>query len=87
VPFVAPDKDDVLMVRGTGETRRVMVTVAVCAGLDESVTWKVTLVVLLAVGFPAMTPLAFRLRPGGRALFVMAHMYGAVPPVAFSVAV
>jgi len=41
----------------------------VCAGLDESVTVKVGLVVPLAVGVPEMTPVVWtRLRPAGRAL-------------------
>jgi hypothetical protein len=41
----------------------------VCTGLDESVTVKVGLVVLLAVGVPEMTPVAgARLRPLGSAL-------------------
>jgi hypothetical protein len=41
----------------------------VCAGLDESVTVKVGLVVLLVVGFPERIPVAVaRPRPVGRAL-------------------
>ena len=58
----------------------------VCTGLEESVTVKVGLLELLADGVPERMPVAgARLRPPGRAL--LDHVYGAVPPVALSVAV
>jgi hypothetical protein len=69
VPFVPEGNDDVVIARGTGATTSERVTDFVWTGLDESVTVKVGLVVLLAVGFPERIPVAgARLRPVGRAL-------------------
>jgi hypothetical protein len=69
VPFVPDCNDDVVIARGTGVTTSERVTDFVCTGLDESVTVKVGLVVLLAVGVPERIPVAgARLRPVGRAL-------------------
>jgi len=69
VPFVPEDKEDVVIATGRGAMLSERVTDLVCAGLDESVTVKVGLVVLLAVGVPERIPVAgARLRPLGRAL-------------------
>jgi hypothetical protein len=85
VPFVAEDKEDVVIATGRGAMLSERVTDLVCAGLDESVTVKVVLVVLLAPGVPERIPVAeARLRPWGTPL--VDQVYGAVPPVALSVA-
>jgi hypothetical protein len=66
---VAGDKEEVVIARGRGATTSERETDFVCAGLDESMTVKVGLVVLLAVGVPERIPVAgARLRPLGRAL-------------------
>ena len=79
------DREEVVMATGRGLTVRERATDFVCTGLDESVTVKVGLVVLLAVGVPDRIPVAgARLRPLGRVL--LDQVYGAVPPVALSVA-
>jgi hypothetical protein len=69
VPLVPADREEVVTVRGSGATTSESATDLVCAGLDESVTVKVGLVVLLVVGVPARLPVAgARLRPLGRVL-------------------
>lgn len=79
------DREEVVIATGRGATVSERVTDFVCTGLDESVTVKVGLVVPLAAGVPDRIPVAgARLRPLGRAL--LDQVYGAVPPVAFSVA-
>ena len=47
------------------------VTVLVCAGLPESVTWSVSEDVRLAVGVPVMAPLAMSVRPAGNVPLVI----------------
>ena len=67
MPLVAADNDDVVIASGKGAMTSERVTDLVCAGLDESVTVKVGLVVLLAVGVPEMTPVVVeKARPVGR---------------------
>jgi hypothetical protein len=58
---------------------------AVCAGVEESVTVNVKLAVPLVVGFPEITPAA-KLRPVGREPEARDQVYGLEPPVALSVA-
>ena len=56
------------IVRGAGATTSVAATVAVNAGLLESATVKVTVVLPLEVGSPEIAPLPPRLSPAGNAL-------------------
>jgi hypothetical protein len=52
---------------GAAMTSERLLTDLVCAGLDESVTVKLRLVVLLAAGVPEMTPVVVaKVRPVGR---------------------
>jgi hypothetical protein len=71
-----------VIVRGDGATTSVAVTEAVNAGLLESATVKVTLVLPLEVGSPDSTPLLPRLSPAGNALDD--QVYGAAPPLTWS---
>jgi hypothetical protein len=65
----------------------VKLALAVCAGLDESVTSMVSESDPTALGEPLICPPeAFRLRPDGKVPEYTDHVYGAVPPVAASVA-
>jgi hypothetical protein len=83
--LVPEDSEEVVIATGRGAMASESVTDFVCAGLDESVTVKVGLVVLLAPGVPERIPVpAARLRPWGTPL--VDQVYGAVPPVALSVA-
>jgi hypothetical protein len=65
VPLTPEGKDDMVTASAKGATASVRVTDFVCgAGLDESVTVKVGLVVPLVVGCPEMIPVdASRLSP------------------------
>jgi hypothetical protein len=78
------------MVNGAGVLAvvRVSDTVAVCAGLLESVTLKVSAAPeTAAVGVPVIAPVAvFSDNPAGRVPLVSAQLYGVVPPLAASVA-
>ena len=66
--------DDVIAIAG-GAMTRVSVAVFVCGVVDESVTRNVKLVVLLAVGFPEMTPVAVaKFRPKGREPLLIAQV-------------
>jgi hypothetical protein len=86
VPFVPPDNDEVVIESVAGAITSDRVTDLLCAGLDESTTLKLKLLVLLAVGVPEMIPVdAARPSPDGRVPDVRDHVYGLVPPVAFSV--
>src|SRR5262245_4389838 len=59
--------------------------VTLCA---PAVTRTVKFDVPVAVGLPEITPeFAFNVRPAGSVPFVIAHVYGGVPPLAASVAV
>jgi hypothetical protein len=70
-PFMPEGKLAVVITRACAITS-VRVTVLACAGLDESTTLKVKLVLPLAVGVPEMVPLLVaRLRPAGRVPLVM----------------
>ena len=57
-----------VIVKAAGATVRESLIDWVCAGLLESDTVAVTLVVPLAVGVPAIAPLLPRLSPAGKAL-------------------
>ena len=60
------DREEVVIARGTGATTSERVTDFVCAGLDESATAKVKLVVLVAVGVPERMPVVgAKLKPAG----------------------
>ena len=80
--------DVVLIPRPGGRIAIESVTLFVCAGLPESVTWKVTDVPFIAtVGVPLIAPLeAFKDNPAGSVPDVSDHICGGVPPVATSVA-
>ena len=67
---------------------RVRVIDLVCAGISASVTVKVSGVALVATeGVPVIIPVAaLNDKPPGSAPEVSDHKYGAVPPVARSVA-
>jgi len=59
----------------------------VCGVDEESLTWTVKEVVPACVGVPLIWPVeAVRLSPVGNDPELIDHEYGAVPPVAFSVA-
>jgi hypothetical protein len=74
VPLVPEGRVDVVKARGTGATTSERVTGWLCAGVEESTTLKVKLVVLLAVGVPAMIPVVVaRLSPLGRVPLVVDH--------------
>ena len=65
-PFMPEGKLAVVITRACAMTS-VRVMDLACAGLDESTTLKVKLVLPLAVGVPEMVPvLVARLRPAGR---------------------
>jgi hypothetical protein len=83
VPTV-PDGREVVVIFNAGAlTTRVNEAVAVSAGVELSVTFRETLAVPAAVGVPVIVePLT--LNPAGRP--VALKMYGAVPPLAVSVA-
>lgn len=67
--------DDVVIERAVGATTSDRVTALLCAGLDESTTLKVKLVVLLAVGFPEIIPVdAASPSPDGRVPEVRDHV-------------
>jgi hypothetical protein len=55
-----------VIVKVADETARESLTDRVCAGLLESETVAVTLVVPLAVGVPVIAPLVPKLSPAGR---------------------
>lgn len=62
--------------------------VADCCGVPPSVTCTVKVDVPTTPGVPVICPLLDRLSPAGSTvLFAMDHVYGAVPPLAASVAV
>lgn len=69
---------------GEGLTTRETATDVVCAGFDESFTEAMKLKVPLAVAFPSIRPLVFRVRPAGRLPEASDQVYGFVPPVAIS---
>jgi hypothetical protein len=63
-------------------------TIALCCGLAESFTVNVNAAPLTAaVGVPLIVPVELNVRPAGSVPLVNVHAYGAVPPVAASVAV
>ena len=71
-PVVPEGKDEVVIAKAVGAMTRERVVVWVCGVLDESVTWKVRLVVPLTAVFPEITPVeVFRLIPDGSAPLVM----------------
>src|ERR1700744_2553587 len=73
---------DVTMPSEVGAMKRVSGTDFVCAGLEESATAAVKLVVPTAVGVPEISPVdAEKLSPLGRPPAVIDHAYGAVPPL------
>jgi hypothetical protein len=68
-------------------TARVNCCLAVCAGVDESVTCTANEEFPACVGVPASWPVdAERFNPVGNEPDATAHVYGAVPPVASNVA-
>lgn len=70
----------------TGEMVSVKLTDALCAGLLESVTLKVSGVAVAApVGVPVIAPVLWLMdRPAGSVPAVRVQMYGELPPVATS---
>jgi hypothetical protein len=65
--LVPADRVDEVIVIVVGAMTSERVVDCVCGVVDESVTWNVKLVVLLAVALPEMTPVAgAKLRPEGR---------------------
>ena len=85
---VWPSGSEVVVI-ASGTTAMVSVRLAVAepAGLEESVTEKVSGVALLvAVGTPLITPVAaVQLQPAGSVPLVSVQVYGAVPPAALRV--
>jgi hypothetical protein len=75
VPFVAPGKLDVEMVSGAGAAITIeSLSVVVSAGLPESVTFTVKLLVPVALGVPEIRPVAeVSVKPAGRLPVVMDH--------------
>ena len=78
----------VVPIASAGMMVSVRFAVCVSAGLLESVTLNVTARLLTAaVGVPVIAPVeAFKFAQAGKAPLVTDHVYGAVPPVAASVA-
>jgi hypothetical protein len=88
VPAAPEGSDDDVVIASTGgaTTSDRVTDLAVCCGLDESVTEKVKLLVPIAVGVPEITPVdAAKLSPAGRVPEASVQVYGLMPPVAFSV--
>ena len=57
-----------------------------CFLVSVTCTVKLTGVAVAFVGLPAMTPLAFSVKPAGNLFpFASDHLYGATPPVACNV--
>jgi hypothetical protein len=65
VPEDKLEVEIVSVVGGGGAITSERVTFWFCAGLEESTTLKVRLVVLVAFGVPEMTPAVDKLRPLG----------------------
>jgi len=89
VPLVPDGRIDDVIERGVTDTEEIAIdvlAVAVCTGLLESVTVTEKLLETLAdVGVPDITPeLADRERPAGNWPDDTDHVYGAVPPAAWS---
>ena len=83
-----PFGSEVVVTASAGTTVRVSCAWLVCAGLLESLTWKVSGVPATAAsGVPPSAPLAVsRVMPEGSVPAASDQEYGAVPPVAASVA-
>ena len=82
-PTVPAGSGDVVVIATGGRLiTSVAASVAVCAGLPESVAVIVNVLVPAAVGVPAMTPAVLRLRPAGKVPAVTVQVIGVVPPVA-----
>jgi hypothetical protein len=64
---------------------RVAASVAVCAGLPESVAVIVNVLVPAAVGVPERTPALLRAKPAGKVPAVIVQVMGVVPPLAVRV--
>jgi hypothetical protein len=77
-----------MMLTDAALTVRARVAVCVCAGLLESVTLKMSgAFVTACVGVPVMAPVAaFSVSAVGIVPLVRLQVYGAVPPVAVSIA-
>jgi len=72
---VPEGSDDVVIESAVGATTSDRVTALLCAGLDESTTLKVKLVVPLAVGLPEIIPVDdARLSPDGSVPEVRDHV-------------
>jgi hypothetical protein len=64
--LAVPAGSEAEIARGTGATTSERLTDLFCAGLDESATVKVKLVVLVAIGVPERIPVVVeKLRPAG----------------------
>ena len=73
----------------SGATVMAMASVEDCvsAGVEESLTSKVIVALVAALGIPEITPVALASdNPVGRVPLVIDQLYGAVPPLAASVA-
>lgn len=63
----------------------VQLTLCVCAGVAESVTWIVNENVPAVVGVPVIAPVVvFRVSPGGSEPEVTEKVYGVTPPAGFT---
>ena len=83
-PAAPEGSDVVVIVRAAGAMVRDRVALTLCgAGVAESVTLRVTLLVLGPVGVPLMTPEELMERPAGSP--VADQVYGGVPPPAATV--
>jgi hypothetical protein len=73
------------LIVGDGAGFIVTVAASVPVMLLESVTVTVKLEFPALVGVPESAPAELRVRPAGRELAVVLHVYGGVPPVAAKV--
>ena len=84
-PTAPAGKSVVMMVKPGGFTRSANAFVAVFAGIEESVTVNVTLLVPAAVGVPVICPVpALIVKPAGNP--AACQLYGPVPPATASAA-
>jgi len=88
VPSVPDGRVPVVIVSGAAAMVKEIDADFVWTGLEESVTFTVTVTVAAAVGVPEMTPVLVAIvNPVGRVPEVMDQLYGVAPPVAVRVAV
>lgn len=88
MPSVPEGNVPVVILSGAAAMVKVIDADFVCTGLEESVTFAVTVTAAAAVGVPEMTPVLVAIvNPVGKLPEVMDQLYGVAPPVAVRVVV